>query len=397
MAVRPLFQDIFEGVRSRPGRFGLALFAMTIGMAVLTTLIALLSGLEVRSQQLSNQLGTNVIAILAEHSAHNHFLTTRHTDLLRLNYPGAAVSGVRVSHAEIAGQPGTTKVVAVDDSFFSLRRWPLRAGRLFDHDDITQRRRYALVTDALLHRHGWQIGSTILLRSTAFQIIGVVGANDSALNGEFGDERLSTGELAVFVPLSVSAYWQQRGVERTALDAIYMQPANNATAAAALPGLRNLLGQPDLQLEKLSWVIPASLIEKVREMQSTVGLTVGTIAVLCLVLGGTTLTSLLVANVRERIAEIGLRRAMGASQGDIATLFIAEGCVATLGAAMIGTALVHLVLAQDVTALDRLPLSMGVHTAALPLLFALVLGAVFSAWPALAAARIHPATALRSE
>jgi hypothetical protein len=52
----------------------------------------------------------------------------------------------------------------------------------------------------------------------------------------------------------------------------------------------------------------------VRRLQSTIQVTVGSIALLCLVLGGTTLMSLMVANVRDRVTEIGLRRALGATR-----------------------------------------------------------------------------------
>jgi putative ABC transport system permease protein len=397
MSLSALTSDIAEGVRGRPGRFVLALFAMTIGMAVLTLLIALLGGLEQRSQALSAQLGTDVIAILPASDADRSSLSDRHPDLVRRNFPGADVSGMRVSSAAVAGRGGNVTVVAVEERFFTLRQWPLRAGRFLDAEDLDNRRRHALVTDALLQQQGWQLGQTIALRETPFQIVGVVGANDAALNGEYGDQRLSTGERAVFVPLSVAPRWDSTAGTGAPLDALYVRPAAGMTAGTLLPALQNLLGQPDLDLPALSWVIPASLIRKVRDMQGTVGLTVGTIAVLALVLGGTTLTSLLVANVRERIAEIGLRRAMGATQWDIATLFMAEGCAATVGAALVGTCLVHGVLLLDLPLLNGLPLQLGLQSLALPVLFALALGALFSAWPALSAAQIQPADALRND
>ena len=397
MSLSALGRDIAEGVRSRPGRFGLALFAMTIGMSVLTTLIAVLSGLEQRSAALSEQLGTDVIAILPAGTEQTSGLSLQDSELVRANYPEAEVSGMRISRAPLAGAQGDVTVVAVEESFFTLRQWPLRAGRFFDQQDLHAQQRSAIVTDALLQQQRWRLGDTIALRNTLFSIVGVVGANDAALNGEYGDARLATGERAVFVPLSVTTLWAQGSTQPRALDVLYIRPEAGTTAAHALPGLQALLAQPDLQLPALSWVIPQSLIRKVREMQSTVGLTVGTIALLCLILGGTTLTSLLVANVRERIPEIGLRRAMGATARDIATLFVAEGCVATVGAAILGAVLVHAVLVLDLPLLRELPYDIGLHSALLPVVFALLLGALFSAWPALSAAQIQPADALRND
>ena len=103
------------------------------------------------------------------------------------------------------------------------------------------------------------------------------------------------------------------------------------------------------------------------------------------------------ANVRERIAEIGLRRAMGATELDIAVLFMAEGCVATVTAGILGSLLVHLLIIQKFALLSRFPFELGIHTLLLPIVFSVILGALFSFWPAISAARINPAEALRAE
>ncbi len=395
--ISPLYLDIREGIKSRPGRFGLSLFAMTIGMAVLTALIALLLGLEARSQQLSEELGTNVIAILPKPSNHKQPLKPSHAHLLRANYPGARVSAVRRSRAHTPGTDRSLVVIASESELVNIRQWKMIKGRFFDELDIQLRKRHVVVTEALHKSWRWDVGATILLRNTPFLIIGVVSSDDSALAGEYGDSRLTTGEQAVFVPLTVESHWDDQVVSEASIDALYMRPANNMAAEEILPGLKNLLSQPGMDLQNLSWIIPATLIENVKQMQTTIGLTVGAIAILCLILGGTTLTSLLVANVRDRISEIGLRRALGATEMDIAILFIAEGCVATVAAGILGPLFVHLVLVQKIGILSRLPLELGAHTVFLPLLFSVLLGILFSFWPAISAARISPAEALRSE
>ncbi|NND68613.1 MAG: ABC transporter permease [Halioglobus sp.] len=238
---------------------------------------------------------------------------------------------------------------------------------------------------------------TVPVAAGAFRIVGVVAPQLGALAGEFADTRLGTDANSLFVPLSVEELWRQAPGESNPLDAIFVRAPDYQSADEALGGLRALLSQPDLGLSGLSWVIPASLIGKVREMQGTVALTVGTIAALCLLLGGTTLSSILVANVRERVAEIGLRRALGASRGDIVILFMAEGCLVALGAAFTGSLLTHLLLTTELAALTDLPVALGAASALLPLALAIAIGALFSYLPARAAARINPAQALKFE
>lgn len=396
-ALTQLLEDILEEVRSRPGRFALSLFAMSIGMAILTALIALLGGLEDRSRDLSRQLGTNVVAIFQDSSRAEQAMLPRHARLLRDNYPGAEISGLRQAPATSGGGQVDVAVIGVEADYFRLRDWHLRAGRLFDARDVRERKRVAVITQRMRDERGWQAGMTVPVGTGAFRIVGVVAPQVGALDGEFADARLSTGADSLFVPLSVEDIWQEAPGQANPLDAIFVRTPEYASADEALGGLRALLAQPDLGLADLSWVIPASLIGKVREMQGTVALTVGTIAALCLLLGGTTLSSILVANVRERVAEIGLRRALGASRADIVILFMAEGCLVALGAAFVGSLLTHLLLASDSAALTDLPVALGAASALLPLALAVGIGALFSYLPARAAARINPAQALKFE
>lgn len=147
---------------------------------------------------------------------------------------------------------------------------------------------------------------------------------------------------------------------------------------------------------KFSWVSPESLLAGIRRMQEAVAWSAGGIAGLCLVLGGMTLMSLMLANVRERVAEIGLRRALGARPVDVAALFVLEACLTTLLAAVIGCGMAT-VAAQVLVARFDLPLATNFRVLATPVLASVVLGCIFSVLPARRAARLHPAEALRNE
>jgi putative ABC transport system permease protein len=120
------------------------------------------------------------------------------------------------------------------------------------------------------------------------------------------------------------------------------------------------------------------------------------VALLCLVLGGTTMMSLLVANVRDRMTEIGLRRALGAMPADVAALFVMEGCLITGSAALVASTLAHLLL-WLFRPLLPVPVHLTVWTWFVPVVVSLGMGVLFSHGPARMAARIQPADALRAE
>jgi putative ABC transport system permease protein len=159
---------------------------------------------------------------------------------------------------------------------------------------------------------------------------------------------------------------------------------------------RRLLSQPDMRAGTPSWILPDSLRAGVKELQRTIAWTGGSVSALCLILGGLTLMSLMISNVRDRAGEIGLRRALGARPRDIAFLFFLEGELTAGTAAVCAGLIVHLlfILGGPPT---PFPLKLGASTALIPLAAAVVLAAVFSYGPARAAARIMPSEALRYE
>ena len=180
------------------------------------------------------------------------------------------------------------------------------------------------------------------------------------------------------------------------MDAIFVRAPATFGFRRAVTLAQRILAQPDQRVSGLSWITPDTLLKRITNLQNTIKLTVGSIAVLCLILGGTTLMSLMVANVRDRVVEIGLRRALGATPKDIATLFVLEGSLVTAGAALTGTTFTWLLLLAGRSRLP-VPVALGPGTVLIPLVVAVGLGLVFSYWPAVSAARIAPSEALRNE
>jgi putative ABC transport system permease protein len=115
-----------------------------------------------------------------------------------------------------------------------------------------------------------------------------------------------------------------------------------------------------------------------------------------LLLAGTTLMSLMITNVRSRVTEIGLRRALGASRRDIISLFLMEAWLIAGIAAVLAIVATYWLLELGRDALP-VPVSTGSGTIIIPFIVAALLSIVFSYLPAKNAANITPSEALRTE
>lgn len=395
-------RDILDDVRARPGRAGLSFLAIAVGMTALTVLMAVLGGLAERSRRIVGELGVNVFAAISAPATPGApgqpkpFLL-RHAELLAANLPGCVLAGTRTFQVTTPGSERTLSVVATQDTLMSIRAWRLVDGRFLDGTDLHNRERSAVISAPLAEAWNWKVGDVIQLRDTPFRVVGIISFSTGALESESGVAALAPGDFVVWVPVTIPPYWLSAKIPpEPELEAVFVRVPDDQNLARVVARTQALLSQPDTGAPELAYITPDVLLEKVRRLQRTIQFTVGSIAMLCLVLGGTTLMSLMVANVRDRVTEIGLRRALGASAGDIAQLFVLEAVLVTLAAALAGSlgTQVLLYLARDQF---PVPLELNVLTVAVPVVLALLLGVLFSYAPARTAARISPAEALRNE
>jgi len=125
------------------------------------------------------------------------------------------------------------------------------------------------------------------------------------------------------------------------------------------------------------------------------GVTIG-IASISLLVGGIVIMNIMLVSVTERTREIGLRKSLGARQGDIRMQFLIESCtIAAIGGA-IGIML-GILLAKVVSWTTALPSSVQIWSVLMGLIVATSVGLFFGVYPAAKAARLDPVVALRSE
>lgn len=274
---------------------------------------------------------------------------------------------------------------AVSEDFLATSGQSLLAGRFFSTTDF-ENYRPAAVIDSVLGEQLFQkqdpIGQRIYADRRPYFVVGVI---ESKL-----DFRGSEPQGEILVPLSVH---RARTGSRS-IGSILVRPRELDEIEKMEKRVQKLLEQRLPGRKFWAWSNVSDIIEQQQTltMVSRALLAVGGIALL---VGGVGIANITIASVMERTPEIGLRRALGATQRDIMFQFILEAALLSIlgGSAAIGTVHGITIVVADTF---ELPYQFDSEAASLALGSALLVGIGAGFFPALQASKLDPVKALRS-
>src|SRR5215471_4984817 len=180
------------------------------------------------------------------------------------------------------------------------------------------------------------------------------------------------------------------------IDGIYMKVGTNVDSIETSNVVRAILAATHRDAGDFTVVVPAGLLEQRKQTQFIFNVVMICIAGISLLVGGIGIMNIMLATVLERTREIGIRRAIGARQGDIVRQFLTEAVLISIVGGLIGIAFGFTLSRIIATAAGW---STVVTTSSIAIAFgvSVAIGLLFGIYPAVQAAKLDPIEAIRYE
>jgi putative ABC transport system permease protein len=268
----------------------------------------------------------------------------------------------------------------------------LSDGRFFTEAEMTAARNVCVLAERTAKEvfpYEDPVGRRVRIADTDFEVVGVFGKYDSL----FG----AIAENFAVIPYTT---YERRFADRQESLMINCFPANTDSVEESVEATRAVLrsrhhlmpGAPD----DFSILTSDAAMEFVGKITGPVALVLVIISSIGLMVGGIGVLIIMLVSVTERTAEIGLRKAVGASRREILWQFLFEAATLTLIGGVLGIA-AGLGLAKGATQLIAFPFVLPVFWIAIAVGVSAGLGLVFGLYPANRAARLDPIASLRYE
>jgi putative ABC transport system permease protein len=377
------------------------LTALGIIIGVLSIVILTSIALGVRSQVLGEmeKVGPNTFAVFpgnieASHGAPGSMvvnrLTYEHVRLVQENSHYSVLAApemVSITPVKFGNKTSnTTYVVGTSPDYAEIARWGIARGSFIRPGDVQGARKVCVVGTSLVKNilKGLEpMGKSLSIRGSKFKIIGVMESKGYMFNMDIDD--------IVFVPVTTA----ENLFGMTNITEIAIRVPNPADLEAAMAETRKILLR-DLDPEDFSLKSQSEFMDMLNTITGILTAALAAIAGISLIVGGIGIMNIMLVSVRERTREIGLRKAVGATEGDILIQFLTESIALSLAGGVVGI-LASYGLAYLITSLTPIDVWVQASAIMMALGFCCLVGVFFGVYPAIKAARLDPIVALRYE
>ncbi|MCA0435742.1 MAG: ABC transporter permease [Actinobacteria bacterium] len=398
----------WEAIRTRRMRSALTMLGILIGIAAVMLTVGLGQGASEKVTEQISALGSNLLVVSPGSSTaggvrggRGTATTLTVTDATALANPAVApdianVAPVSTSQQSVlaGSQSWTTSIVGTTPAWEQVRARTTADGRFFSQAEADSGAQEAVIgstTASQLFGNRSPIGDAMTINGQDFTVIGVLNTVGSGTTGDEDDQ--------VVIPFQAYALRVATTANTNQTSTIYVAAKSQDTLSAAYQETnQTLLTTHAVTADTADFTISSqqALMTTVTSTTRILTILLGGVAGISLLVGGIGVMNIMLVSVTERIREIGLRKALGATPGTVLRQFLVEASVLGLLGGVLGLAL-GIVGALILPSALGQPVLISPVAAAAALLVSLAIGITAGVYPAGRAARLAPIDALRSE
>jgi putative ABC transport system permease protein len=404
MLIGETFAVALSSIRANALRSILTMLGIIIGVGAVITMVALGTGAQKAVEERIAALGANVFTVFAGQGRSGAIMITDRTVLSTDDYD-ALVRDARLLKAVVpeaqqaqqvvfGNQNRNLQIIGTTANYTDVRNYTVPFGRMFTNGDDASRQRYAVLGSAVPEMFGGNpaamIHQTILIRGIPFEILGVLSTKGASGGFQNPDEQ-------IIIPLQTAQY-RVFGSKR--LRSMSIQVEDGIPIEQGMVDLERVLrrehhirpgGENDFTIRNQQDILQTQ--QQATQVFTTL---LASIAAVSLVVGGIGIMNIMLVSVTERTREIGVRKALGATRGNILLQFMIEALTLCILGGAIG---VLLGIATTIVLARVMQWNTLISPSAVIVAFAFsaLVGLFFGIWPARRAARLDPIVALRYE
>ncbi|MBD2250577.1 ABC transporter permease [Nostoc parmelioides] len=399
-----------ETLWSNKLRTGLTMLGVIIGIASVIAITSVGQGVQKSVEQQIQALGTDVIQILAgaprsgnvrQGLGSTSTLTWEDAKAIAQQAPSAEiVSAYLQRNAQVVygGENTSTTIYGTDLNYPEARNTHPQEGRYFTQQELDSSAQVAVigptVQRTLFGQGGTPIGEKIRIQGEAYDVIGITEPKGSQGPMDRDDQ--------IFIPLTSMS---KRLVGNNALtgvsvSGILVKSSNQEQLEAAQFQVTNILRlrhniYPP-QVDDFRLTNQADIVSTFTNVVGLFTIMVVAIAGISLVVGGIGIANIMLVSVVERTREIGIRKAVGATNSAILNQFLAEAIVISIVGGGIGIGGGILIAFASAT-IFKFPFVISIISIIVGFGLSLTVGLIAGVIPARNASKLDPITALRSD
>jgi putative ABC transport system permease protein len=402
MLLSEIISLAIDSFRTNKVRVMLTSLGMVIGSASLILVVTVgLTG-KLYILRLIQAIGSNMVSVEysgggpgsnTQHDFRNDYLTRDDETAVLEQVPSVSYSSPMLQmHDRISFGNGVSKdilVLGVSPQYRPVRNLILLNGRFFDEEDDASHAKVAVVTEPFAR----QKFGTVAAVNQSFEIKGipftVIGTFKEAVD-TLGQTEVA--DQTILIPYSVARYFTGTDSIKKLFFSIRDSGDVELASKQILKVIRSRhrpssVYEPQTLTELLNTAsLIANILTLVLLLVSSVTLAVGGIGIM----------NIMLANVRARIREIGIRKALGATYREIKLQFLIEAVFISLSGGVVGT-LLGLAVPYSVRLFTSYRIPISGLSAVIALVAATLVGVVFGTLPATRAAQLDPVESLKYE